>query len=125
MRNVNSNDINSASEAVTEMINKSELAQAKFHEGTSQYSLLKNRIRTLKIALSILDEQLGKTVYVNFETGDLEKAVTPIKSLISKSEKAKIKLKEDTWQYNMLKSNILALNVVLPLILSAREKSSY
>ena len=121
MSNIDSNDIDKASKAIASMINRSKIAQVKFQEGTSQYTLQKNRINALKIAHSLIDEELGKRGSVIFEKDDLEKAVAPIKSLINKSKKAKTKLKQDTWQYKMLESNITALYIALPLILSEIE----
>lgn len=119
--NIDLNDMHKASKAIEDMINRSVSAQAKFQEGTSQYTLQENRINALKIAFSLIDEELGKSGSVNFVKDDLEKAVAPIKSLISKSEKAMIKLKHDTWQYKMLECNIAALYIALPLILNAIE----
>jgi ferredoxin-fold anticodon binding domain-containing protein len=107
--------MNKALEPITDMIKRSELAQAKFQEGTSQFTLQTNRINALKIAYALLN----KDNISCYEKEALEKAVAPIKSLISKSEKAKIKLKQDSWQYKMLESNIVALYVALPLLLDA------
>ena len=122
MSYLDSSDLEKASEAIASMINRSKTAQAKFQEGTSQYTLQKNRINALKIAHSLIDEELDKNGSVIFENDNLDKAIAPIKSLISKSEKAITKLQQDTWQYRMLESNITALYIALPLIYSAMEK---
>jgi hypothetical protein len=42
--------------------------------------------------------------------------------LISKSEKAQTKLKQGTWQYNMLNNNLKALNIALPLLTEVVNK---
>ena len=76
----------------------------------------------LQVAYALIDVESGKSSPVRFEKADFEKAVAPMKSLLSKSEKAKMKLKQDTWQYKMLEVNIAALNIALPLLLSAIDK---
>lgn len=43
-------------------------------------------------------------------------ALHPIASLISKSEKAQLKLAPSTWQYTMLRDNIAALRVASALL---------
>lgn len=112
------NDMLDALEAIDNMIKKSREAQAKFKEGTSQHTLQKNRIKSLEIAYSLINGELGKEdVSGELTQADLKKSVAPIKSLISKSEKAKTKLKEESWQYQMLDRNIAALKIALPLVL--------
>lgn len=50
---------------------------------------------------------------------DLEKALAPIASLISKSEKALEKLAQGTWQHTMLTNNLKALYIASPLLRKA------
>src|SRR5690554_3309851 len=80
--NMDAKDMEKASEAIAGMISRSKVAQAKFQEGTSQYTLQKNRINALNIAHSLIDQELGQSCSVSFERHDLEKAVAPIRSLI-------------------------------------------
>jgi hypothetical protein len=46
----------------------------------------------------------------NYTTEELQAALRPIASLISKSEKAQQKLAPGTWQHTMLRDNIKALH---------------
>ena len=52
----------------------------------------------------------------NITAKELDEALPPIVSLISKSEKSKQKLKPETWQYKMLQKNINALYISIKLI---------
>lgn len=103
--------------AIASIINRSEKAQGKFAEGTSQHTLQKNRIKALYIASSSIRKELDEsdaTYY--FTKEELETALTPIASLISKSEKAKEKLNPDSWQHKMLGENLKALYIASELL---------
>jgi hypothetical protein len=49
-------------------------------------------------------------------TDELQEALRPIASLISKSEKAQQKLASGTWQHTMLRDNLKALHIASALI---------
>ncbi|MEZ4590949.1 MAG: hypothetical protein R3D55_07375 [Chloroflexota bacterium] len=51
-----------------------------------------------------------------YSAAELQEALRPIASLMSKSEKAQQKLAPNTWQYVMLQSNLNALRVALALM---------
>ena len=105
------------------MIERSEKAQAKFAEGTAQFTLQKNRIKALQIALQLLNLK-GDNNH-SFTQEEFENAQAPLLSLINKSEKAQIKLKAGSWQYNMLKKNIMALQMAMPLLTEKLKKSNH
>lgn len=46
----------------------------------------------------------------DYTTDELQEALRPIASLISKSEKAQLKLTPGTWQHTMLRDNLKALH---------------
>jgi hypothetical protein len=52
----------------------------------------------------------------NYTTGELQEALQPITSLISKSEKAQPKLAPGTWQHTMLRDNLKALRIASALM---------
>jgi hypothetical protein len=52
----------------------------------------------------------------NYTTDELQEALRPIASLISKSEKAQQKLAPGTWQHTMLRDNIKALHIASALM---------
>ena len=98
-------------QALDDMIVRTERSWAKFKEGTSHYTLQKNRLNALKIAKAILEDDVDA-----ISKEQLQKAIAPIDSLLKKSEKAITKLSEDSWQYKMLARNIAALQLVAPMI---------
>jgi hypothetical protein len=103
--------------AVSSMILRTEKVKDKFAQGTSQNTLQRNRLAALQIASSLIIKELGKDDATDeYAKNDLEKAVAPIASLISKSGKAQKKLAQGTWQYTMLKNNLKALNIASALI---------
>lgn len=52
---------------------------------------------------------------------EIQEALRPIRSLISKSEKAQEKLKPGTWQHAMLEENLKALHLALALMENAGD----
>ena len=111
-------EMEDALSAISSMIEKSEKAQQKFVKGTSQYTLQRNRIKSLYIASSLITKEMdNKNVLANFTKEDFHGAIAPINSLISKSEKAQSKLADNTWQYRMLDANLKALHLALPLLM--------
>lgn len=115
--NIAKQEADNALNAITTMISRSEKAQEKFTQGTSQHTLQKNRIKALYIALFLIKKELAESdESVNFTKEDFEKALAPINSLISKSEKVQMKLTQGSWQHTMLKDNINALYRALSLL---------
>ncbi len=51
-----------------------------------------------------------------YTTDELQEALRPIASLLSKSEKAQQKLAPGTWQHTMLQNNIKALSIASALM---------
>lgn len=101
-------------QAIAEMIRRSEKAQQKFTLGTSQHTLLKNRMNALKIAMTLLASDNLKAE--DYSKENLERAEAPLASLISKNEKTQQKLKHGTWQYTMIEKNLQALYNVFSLL---------
>ncbi len=113
-------DLEEALRAIASMIERSEKAQEKFAQGTSQHTLQKNRIKALYVASSLITNELEESdASGKFTKEDLEKALAPIASLISKSEKARGKLAQGTWQHTMLGDNLKALYIASPLLTKA------
>lgn len=109
-------DTEDALQAIASMIVRSAKMQVKFAQGTSQYTLLNNRIKALHVALSLINDEAGK-----YTREDLQNAVAPLASLISKSEKAQKKVAADTWQHTMLEKNLNALYLASPLLQKALD----
>lgn len=80
--------------------------QSKFAPGVSQHTLLKNRIKALCISKDLIEGASNVRMYTK---SDLEKALPPVLSIISKTEKAQIKYKEGTSQYRRFSPTIRAM----------------
>lgn len=99
MQNYQKEELDAAVKLIISTICNCEKMHPKFAEGTSQHSLLKNRIKALYIAKALIENK-GEINTVS--QSDLENALPPICSIISKTEKAQIKYAEDTVQYRRL-----------------------
>ena len=118
-------EIDEALRAIASMINRTEKAKEKFAQGTSQHTLQKNRLKALQIASSLLIKGSAESDDVDCYTeDDLKSALAPIASLISKSEKAREKLAQGTWQHTMLSNNLMALHMASPLLNKALNEIS-
>lgn len=113
MTEQNANRYALARKAIEDMLERSKKAQAKFKPGTSQYSLQVNRIKALDLSLMLLSNEETNVITHSNSIQELISAVAPLTSLISKSEKAIVKLKPDSWQHTMLSSNVEALHLAL------------
>ena len=58
---------------------------------------------------------------VDAKTSELEEALRPLASLISKSEKAQRKLAAGTWQHAMLRDNLQALRLASALMQAGND----
>ena len=98
---------------VSSTISNCEKMQPKFHEGTSQHTLLKNRIKALYISKSLITDE---DVIDTYTKGELKEAIAPVSSIISKCEKAQQKFVEATSHNTRLKSIIKAMYISKSLI---------
>ncbi len=101
-----------ALKVVTSVIARCERAQPKFVPGTSQHTLLKNRIQALKIAQALLVES-GAELY---SSQDLSAALEPLLSIIRKCEKAQYKYEPESGQYGRFNGIIRAVELSRTLI---------
>ncbi|CEG27227.1 hypothetical protein [Bacillus sp. B-jedd] len=92
---------------VSSTINKCEKIQPKFAEGTSQYSLLTNRIKALVIAKLLL---IGEKVD-NYSDEELTEALRPLTSIINKCTKAQLKHSEGSPHHNKHQNIIKAMSI--------------
>ena len=89
------NDSDKALEVITSIIKRCEKAQLKFNAGTSQHTLLKNRLNALHISRALLSQQ----DITHITKSELTDALAPITSIINKCEKAQQKYNEDNANY--------------------------
>jgi hypothetical protein len=106
-------ELSDALQVVASTISKCEKIQLKFEEGTSQHTLLKNRIKAMYISLALITDENVEDKYTKKELVD---ALTPVASIISKCEKAQLKSAEGTAYNNRLKNIIKAMYISKALI---------
>jgi hypothetical protein len=98
---------------VASTISKCEKMQPKFAEGTSQHTLLKNRIKALYISKALITDE---NVIDKYTKEELIEALRPVSSVISKCEKAQLKFAEGTSHHTRFKSIIKAMYISKALI---------
>jgi hypothetical protein len=109
-------ELQEALQMVSSVISRCEKMQPKFVEGTSQHTLLKNRIKAMYISKSLLKNEDIKNKYAKEE---LIEALRPVSSIISKCEKAQLKLVEGSAHHTRLKNMIKAMDISKSLIADA------
>ncbi len=97
-----------------------EKMKLKFLEGTSQHSLLKNRIKALYISKALLSGD--KTT--SYTSKDLKEALPPIVSIINKTTKAQSKYEKGSSQFNRFQHIIQAMLISKTLIESQINSDS-
>ncbi len=102
-----------ALQIVISTINKCEKMQLKFMEGTSQHTLLKNRIKAMNISKLLIENDSDIEKYTKEE---LIESLRPVSSVISKCEKGQLKFVEGTSHYNRFKNIITAMCISKSLI---------
>ncbi|MBZ2174332.1 hypothetical protein K8M07_03620 [Schnuerera sp. xch1] len=98
-------ELGKAISLLSSTITKCEKMQLKFSEGTSQHSLLKNRIKALYISEALLTGD--KTI--NYTSKELREALPPVVSIINKTTKAQSKYEKGTSQFNRFEPLIQAM----------------
>lgn len=106
-------ELEEALQVVVSTISNCEKMQPKFAEGTSQHTLLKNRIKALYISKALITDEDITDKYTKEE---LLKAQPPVASVISKCEKAQLKATEGTAQHTRLKKIIKAMYISKELL---------
>jgi len=112
-------ELSEALGVVSSTISKCEKMQLKFVEGTSQHTLLKNRIKAMYVSKALITEE---NVIDKYSKEDLIEALRPVSSIISKCEKAQLKFAEGTSNHTRFKNIINAMYVSKALITEEIKK---
>ena len=112
MNDYTKEELEEALRVVSSSISNCEKIQPKFAEGTSQHTLLKNRIKALYISKSLITNEDITNKYTKEE---LIEALRPVSSIISKCEKAQLKFAEGT-HHTRFKNMIKAAYISKALI---------
>lgn len=119
MNNYTKEELEEALQVVSSTIKNCEKMHPKFAEGTSQHTLLKNRIKAMYISKALIT---GENIVDKYTKEELEKSMAPVSSVISKCEKAYIKAVEGTSNHTRLKKIIKAMNISKSLIENKIDK---
>jgi hypothetical protein len=113
MINYSSQEKEEAMKVIASTIKNCEKMQRKFLEGTSQNTLLKNRLKALYISKLLISGEEGIETYAKEELID---GIKPIASIISKCKTGQIKHESDTLIYKRFQKIIEAMNIAELLI---------
>lgn len=119
MENDSQKELDTAIQVISTTIINCEKLQTEFLVGTSQHSLLKNRIKALYIARALIENDNKILLYTK---QDIEKSLQPILSIIHKTEKAQMKYKEETVQYKRMSPLINAMHIAKAFIERAMKE---
>ena len=96
---------------------KCEKILPKFQVGTSQHTLLINRINALSISQFLIEKELSQSsLILQFSCKELEDALKPIESIIHKCKKAQSKYELSSNQYKRYIPLIDSMEVCKTLI---------
>jgi hypothetical protein len=113
MSHYTSEELQHALHVISSSIRNCEKMQLKFEEGSSQHSLLQSRMKALQISQAVItrDETLQE-----YAREEIMKAITPISSIISKSDKGQRKYAEGTSTYTRFQNILRAMYVARDLL---------
>lgn len=114
MRQYSRDEIVNALQIVSSTITKCEKIQPKFAVGTSQHTLLKNRIKAMYISRTLITED---NEIVKYSKEELNDALKPVVSIINKCETGQRKHDMEAPQYKRFQKIIDAMNISKMLIL--------
>jgi hypothetical protein len=84
-------DIREALRSIASLISKSEKVRTNLTPGTWQDTMLSENLKALRIASALMDEEIGDTD--DCAPDDLREAIAAFKSMINRTENAKMKFK--------------------------------
>ncbi len=119
MENYKNEELIQALQVVSSTISNCEKMQPKFAEGTSQHSLLKNRIKALYISKALIT---AENVMGKYTKEELTEALPPVSSIISKCEKAQQKFVEGTIHHTRFNNMVKAMHISKSLITNEISK---
>ena len=113
MKQYNKEELIESLNVIDSTIRNCEKIHPKFSEGTSQHTLLKNRIKALYVSKALMN---GENTREQYTKEEMLAALPPVVSIISKSEKAQLKFTEGIGHYTRLNKIIKAMYIAKALI---------
>lgn len=106
-------ELEAALQLIMSTIRNCEKAQPKFAEGTSQHTLLKNRIKALYLSKALIS---GENASDQYSKDELNDALSPVNSVISKCKKAQEKFEAGSTHHTRFRKIIEAMEIAKTLI---------
>ncbi len=119
MESYTNEELEEALRIVSSIINRCEKAQLKFAQGTSQHTLLFNRIKAMHISKLLLTNE---NIMDKYTKEELKAALPPVSSIINKCEKAQLKFAESTSHHTRFNKMIKAMYISKLLIIKVLEE---
>lgn len=117
MINLTINAYTQSKNEIENIIIKCEKILPKFQLGTSQHTLLINRINALNISKYLIEKELSQTsLTLQYSRKELEDALRPIESIIHKCKKAQSKYELSSNQYKRYSPLIESMEISKTLI---------
>ena len=115
MRNITKEQLESAHKEIVAIIRKCEHMEGKFAAGTSQHTLLKNRLFSEeKLTALQMNAAIENANIVSLQ--ELALAIEPVRSIIRKCRKAQSKYEKETAHYNRHEPMIHAMQIAEQLL---------
>lgn len=114
MDNCTADELQEVLRPIASLISKSEKAQQKLAPGTWQHTMLRDNLKALRMASTLMNKQPNDVE--NFIRDDLQEALLAFASMISKTEKAQAKFSPGTSQHTLQRNRLRALRKAEALI---------
>ena len=114
MNNYTTDELQEALRPIDSLISKSEKAQRKLAPGTWQHTMLRDNLKALHIASTLMSKETDDTN--RFTRDDLQGALRAFASMISRTDKARAKFTPGTSQYTLQRNRLKALRIAEALI---------
>lgn len=106
-------ELGEALNVISSIISNCEKIQVKFEQGTSQHTLLENRIKAMYLSKALIT---GEKTIDQYKKEEVSQALKPVVSIINKCEKAQLKFEEGTSHHKRFKKMIKAMYLSKALI---------
>ncbi len=103
------NDLQEILRPIESLISKSEKAQQKLTPGSWQHSMVRDNLKALHIAYSLINKEDNETS--GFTCIDLQDALKTLDALISKVEKTQSRFLPGTSQYTLQRNRLKSLHI--------------
>ena len=113
-------DMQEARSPIASLISKSEKAQQKLAPGTWQHTMLRDNVKALRLALSLMDGEAGAA---DFTRDDLQEALTAFGSMIERTEGTRTKFAPGTSQHTLQRNRLKALRIAEALVRAELDAS--